>query len=268
MPETDLAAPSMRRADYGLDAPPVVRNLFVIGAIGLAVAASVLLGLWSGLLQVPIGGTQLVFPLGSTGLWGGLACVAMGAWMVWDSKVGKVRAREVLLDRIRWNGGERVLDVGCGRGLMLIGAARRLQTGTATGIDLWNAQDLSGNRPETVLENARREGVAGRVDVQTGDMRKLPFADATFDAIVSRAAIHNLYAGADRATAIAEMARVLKPGGVVLIDDIRHGGEYAAAFAKAGCSCERIGAAPLNHLLALVTLGFLRPVTLLARKPG
>jgi SAM-dependent methyltransferase len=260
---------SSAHPDYGIDAPPVIRNLLVIGAIGLLLAASAASGIWSGRIDVPIGGANLVFPLASMGLWGGLGCVAMGAWMIWDSKVGKLRTREQLLDQIHWNGDERVLDVGCGRGLMLIGAAKRLTTGTATGIDLWNAQDLSGNRPEATLENARREGVAERVEVQTGDMRKLPFADATFDVAVSRAAIHNLYASADRATAIAEIARVLKPGGAALIDDIRHGGEYAAAFAKAGCRRERrVGSALCSALLALVTLGSLRPATLLVRKSG
>jgi arsenite methyltransferase len=269
MAGTDPRSPSSARPDYGIDAPPVIRNLFVIGATLLLLAASAALGIWSGRFDVTLGGAQLAFPLASMGLWGGLGCVAMGSWMVWDSKVGKLRTREQLLDQIRWNGGERVLDVGCGRGLMLIGAAKRLQTGTATGIDLWNAQDLSGNRPEATLENARREGVAGRVEVQTGDMRKLPFDDATFDVVVSRAAIHNLYASADRATAIAEIARVLKPGGVALIDDIRHGGEYAAAFAKGGCRRERrLGSPLLNGFLTLVTVGSLRPATLLVRKSG
>lgn len=117
--------------------------------------------------------------------------------MIWDSKVGKLRTREHLLGRITWKGDERVLDVGCGRGLMLIGAAKRLASGEATGIDLWHAEDLSGNRPEATLENARREGVTEKIRVETGDMRQLPFADASFDVVVSRAAIHNLYAIVD-----------------------------------------------------------------------
>jgi arsenite methyltransferase len=256
-------------ADYGLDAPPVVRNLLVIAAAGLAVAGSVALGLWSGRLDFTIGGANFVLPLATMGLWGGLGCVAMALWMIWDSKVGKLRTRERLLDEIRWTGGERVLDVGCGRGLMLLGAAKRLTTGSATGIDLWKSEDLSGNRPESTLENAGREGVASRVDVRTADMRKLPFEPATFDVVVSRAAIHNLYERADRATAIAEIARVLKPGGRALIDDIRHGREYLAAFAQHGCRVERVlGSRTGNAVVALVTMGALRPASLLVRKNG
>jgi SAM-dependent methyltransferase len=263
-----LAAQADARPDYGLDAPPVIRNLLAVGGLGLALALTAALGIWSGMLVLSLG-ADLVFPIASMGLWGGLGCVLMACWMIWDSKVGKLRGRERLLDEIRWSGGERVLDVGCGRGLMLVGAAKRLRTGTATGIDLWSARDLSGNEPAATLANARREGVSERVDVQTGDMRQLPFADATFDVVVSRAAIHNLAKSADRAQAIGEIARVLKPGGVALIDDIRHGFEYQAAFELRGCRRERrIGSALPSALLALCTLGALRPVTLLVRKPA
>lgn len=66
------------------------------------------------------------------------------------------------------------MDVGCGRGLLLNAAARRLTPGKAIGIDLWQSVDQSGNRPEATLANARLEGVAGLVEVKTGDMRELP----------------------------------------------------------------------------------------------
>ncbi len=194
--------------------------------------------------------------------------VAIDLWMIWTSKVGKIRERERLLDRIAWTGGERVLDVGCGRGLMLVGAAKRLSSGKATGVDIWQAEDLSGNRPEAPLENARREGVADRVEVKTADMRALPFPDGAFDVVVSSAAIHNLYAAADGAKAVAEIVRVLKPGGRAVVDDIRHGAEYAAVFTKAGCrDVRRVGSRAAALFLALVTMVSLHPDTLVAQKP-
>jgi arsenite methyltransferase len=67
-------------------------------------------------------------------------------------------------------------------------------------------------------------------------MREIPFADATFDVVVSCAAIHNLYTAGDRARAIQEIARVLKPGGQALIADIRHVEEYAFEFSESGCA--------------------------------
>jgi arsenite methyltransferase len=253
--------------DYGIDAPGVVRNLFMVGALGLLIFITAKLGIWAGQLVVPLPNLRLVFPLTGIGFGCGIGFTLMGFWMLYDSKIGKVRSREHLLQRINWTGAERVLDVGCGRGLLLIGAAKRLTTGTATGIDLWQAEDLSGNRPEATLENARREGVADRVEVQTADMRQMPFDDATFDVIVSRAAIHNLYEKNDRVQAISEIARVLKPGGYALIEDIRHSQEYAAVFAKNGCTdVRRIGSLVVSVLLMLITFGSLRPMTLLVRK--
>jgi arsenite methyltransferase len=251
------------RPDYGLDAHGVVRNLFVAAALGLALFSSRAFGVWSTVLR--LGPVRI--ELAGMGLGVGLGCLAMAMWMIWTSNVGKIRERERLLDRIAWKGDERVLDVGCGRGLMLVGAAKRLSSGTATGVDIWQAEDLSGNRPEATLENARREGVAERVEVKTADMRELPFPDATFDVVVSNAAIHNLYAKDDRAKAIREIARVLKPGGRALIDDIRHGREYALAFVASGCrKAESTGSILEAMFLGLLTLGSLRPATLVVTK--
>lgn len=198
----------------------------------------------------------------------GLSCGAMALYMVWSSKRGKVGEREKLLDRLALKGNERVLDVGCGRGLMLIGAAKRLTTGSAVGVDIWQSEDLSGNRAEATLENAALEGVRDRVRVETADMRKLPFPDASFDVVVSKAAIHNLYSRADRAKALEEIARVVAPGGQVLIDDIRHLNEYEAALrARHLTDFRRFGSRLLEAFLALLTWGSLRPGVLLARKP-
>ena len=73
--------------DYGIDAPGVVRNLFVVGAIGWLVWGTVALGLWSGQLVIPFPGLRLVFPLAGMGLGCGIGFTLMGVWMLWDSKV-------------------------------------------------------------------------------------------------------------------------------------------------------------------------------------
>jgi SAM-dependent methyltransferase len=259
------AAPSP--PDYGLDAPGVVRNLLLVAGAGFVLVILRATGVWPGVLRLSLGAVTLVFPLATMGAWTGAGCLAMGAWMVWSSRVGKVRERERLLDALPWTGGERVLDVGCGRGLMLVGAARRLTSGRAVGVDIWQAEDLSGNRPEATLENARLEGVADRIEVKTADMRKLPFDAASFDVVLSSKAIHNVYDEAGRGEAIREIARVLKPGGCVLIDDIRHGSEYAAELKRSGCGeVRRLDSRIGSALLAALTFGSLRAATLLARK--
>jgi SAM-dependent methyltransferase len=247
------------KPDYGIDAPGVVRNLYLAAAAGLAAYATARAGLWSGVAAH--------FDFAHAGLGVALGCGFMGTWMLYDSKIGKLKERETLLDRVALKGDERVLDVGCGRGLLLVGAAKRLDSGHATGLDLWNQEDLCGNSAEAALENARREDVAERVSVETGDMRKMPFAEASFDAIVSNMAIHNIYDREGRAQAMAEIARVLKPGGRLLIHDIRHIPGYAADLAALGLvDITRIGSRLIRLLLMVITFGSLRPDILTARK--
>src|ERR1051325_1798702 len=250
------------RANYGIDAPAVIRNLLLVAVGGLLIWGTARARLWSGI----VGNQHVRINIAHTVLWPAVACGLMAAWMIWHSAVGKVRERETLLGQLQWTGSEQVLDVGCGRGLFLIGAAKALTTRTATGVDMWRAENLCGNRPDATLENARLEGVAERVKVETADMRKLPFPDASFDTVVSSVAIHNLYAAEDRAKAIAEIARVLRPQGQGLIDDIRHGAEYTRLLTAAGCTVRRTDARAASLLLTIVTFGALQPVTLVARK--
>lgn len=254
------------RPNYGIDAPGVIRNLAVCGAAALLVAGASIAGLLPPGLTLPLGGARLHFPLVSMGLSVGISLVAVACWMYFGARYGKVSERDELLDRLEWKGDERVLDVGCGRGLILVGAARRLKTGSAVGVDIWNAQDLSGNRAEVPLRNAALEGVADKVEVRTADMRKLPFPDGHFDVVVSRAAIHNLPSADERQAAIREIARVLAPGGRALIVDVRHHGEYASTFAAHGCEPRRLDSRLGSALVTLGTAGSLRPHTLLAHK--
>ena len=256
-----------RAPNYGVDAPSVIRNLIIVAVVGLGLWGVVLAGLWSGQIPLTRGPDVVVVAIAPFAAAIGIACGLMAAYMVWSSKFGKIRERETLLDHVRWSGAERVLDVGCGRGLMLVGAARRAVRGLATGIDIWQSEDLSGNRPAAPLENARLEGVADRVSIETADMRALPFADASFDVVVSSAAIHNLYDRAGRATAIREIVRVLAPGGSAVLDDIRHIGEYERELRTSGVTeIQRVRSTLMTWVLAALTWGRLQPGVLIARK--
>lgn len=139
-----------------------------------------------------------------------------------------------LLDRLRLRGDERILDLGCGRGAVLLMAAQHLTTGRAVGVDLWRTYDQSGNSAEATQRNAVAEGVADRVELQTGDITALPFEDSSFDVVLSSFAIHNIRGRAGRRKAIGEAARVLRPGGRLVIADVRATGGYQAHLAELG----------------------------------
>jgi arsenite methyltransferase len=207
----------MKRPDYGLDAPPVIRNL-ALGAMAAAVAA----------MFLPWRFALIAWATGAL-------CAFEAVYMVWASRVGKIHQRERLLDAVDWSRVSTVLDVGCGRGLLLIGAAKRLRaTGRAIGIDLWQAADLGDNRPSATIDNAVREGVRDRITVVTADMHALPLARSSVDVVVSSLAIHNVPSEAGRDRAVAEIARVLKPGGGLLIQDMRNVDRYAAQLKAYG----------------------------------
>jgi SAM-dependent methyltransferase len=213
------------KPDYGLDAPGIVRNL-ALGGLAAAVAAAVVQ-----LLPYTQGDRNIA------SAWFGLTAfvflVEVG-WMLYSSRVGKLRMRGVVIDALDLRGNERVLDVGCGRGLLLIEVAKRLPEGESVGLDLWSARDLSGNRPAVTMENARLEGVEKRVRLETGDMRKMPFADASFDAAVASLAIHNVPGREGRSAAVKEIARVLRPGARLALLDLARTGEYISTLRGLG----------------------------------
>ncbi len=198
--------------NYGIDGPVVLRNLVLI------VIGAVAVGLVAGLQLLPIRPaiTSILFKLAIFITLFNLACLVLS---LWSSKIGKIREAQRLLDTYEWRGDERVLDVGCGRGLMLIAAAKRLDTGKAMGLDIWDSRDQSGNRPESTFENARIEGVSDLIEVMNGDARHLPFENNSFDVVLSSKALHNIINPEERKKAVREIARVVKPGGWLGIID-------------------------------------------------
>lgn len=215
----------MAKADYGIDAPGVVRN-FVLAALG----GGLLLWL-APRLHLSRAAASALASIGATAA---LIFGVEAVLMLWTSLSGKRVAARQLVDLAELKADDRVLDMGCGRGLLLIEAAKRLKEGRAVGLDIWNAEDLSGNRPEATEANAKAEGVADRVELVDGNAMKMPFPDASFEAVVSSLCLHNLYKKEDRAVALAEIVRVLKPGGRAVIQDFRHTADYAKALREAG----------------------------------
>lgn len=203
-----------RRARYGIDAP-TVPSVFALCVVvsGAGVVVSLLTDSDHGAAVGP------AIPLVLFTLF--LAIYLHSTWR------GKFAVWEDLLDEAGLAPGARVLDLGRGRGAVLVAAARRLgPDGRAEGIDLWRSVDQSGNNEQTTLANAVVEGVAERVTLHTGDLRALPFEDDSFDVVLSSLAIHNIKVPAERDQAALEALRVLRPGGRLTMVDLPAGKGY------------------------------------------
>jgi arsenite methyltransferase len=217
------------KPDFGVDAPNVMRNLFVFG--GLCLLLSLVLP-----RQLHVG--SLGLGLRPMLRWTGAFLLSEGFLFLLYVKVGKFRHRDFMLGMHGWRGDEQVLDVGCGRGLLLAGAAQRLTTGQATGIDVWSNVDMGGNSEAATERNLVLEGVRARCTLVTAGAQEMPFEDGSFDVIVSNLCLHNIYDKATRMKALGEIVRVLRPGGVALISDYKLTGEYARVFAERGLAVE------------------------------
>ena len=213
--------------DYGLDAPLLVKRMFTRAAWTIAIGLAAYLINRS---EYPGPAARLFAVFGAIGV----GFLAVGFYMTWSSRTGKLRLRDQLVESLGLQGGEKVLDVGCGRGLMVIAAAKRLKTGKATGVDSWDATVLSGNSSDAAKANAKLEGLADKVRFETGDLRKLVYPEKSYDVAMSALAIHNLGNREDRDKAVNEMWRVLKPGGKLLIIDVFHVNDYASVLREAG----------------------------------
>ena len=133
--------------------------------------------------------------------------------------------------------GESVLDVGCGTGTLALEAARYTgRAGRVVGIDP-SQQQIARARSKAARHNAP-------VDFQIGVIEQLPFPDQTFDAALSTLMMHHLPVDVKR-QGLAEIARVLKPGGRLVIADFKPMQERqgrAARFHAGGSGVQDVAA--------------------------
>jgi ubiquinone/menaquinone biosynthesis C-methylase UbiE len=128
------------------------------------------------------------------------------------------RSSRALLERAGLRAAWRCADIGCGTGWVTLTMAERVGSkGSVVGVD----------RAESFVEEARH-AVAGRglanVEFLTGDAAAPPLTAGEFDLVYARCVLSHL---ADPLRALRAMARLARPGGVVVVEDIDCGGVFA-----------------------------------------
>jgi SAM-dependent methyltransferase len=109
--------------------------------------------------------------------------------------------------------GGKLLEVGSGPGRLAVRLAQEPSGVTLTGVD------ISGAMVERAARRAAGAGLSERVRFEVGDVAALPHSDEDFDAVVSTLSLHHW---SNPASGLAEIHRVLKPGGEARIYDLAH----------------------------------------------
>ena len=217
-----------RRGEYGLDGHYPRLGLFVQAALEVAASAVTVQALRRGRPALAAASGAAAAGLGALTA-GGLYSTRRGKFEVWTE----------ILDELGLRGDEHVLDIGCGRGAVLLLAAERVPGGRAVGADIWLSRDQSGNSRASTERNALLEGVSDRVELVHADARDLPFDPGTFDIVMSSLVFHNIAGDDGRDRALREAVRVLHPGGQLRIVDFL-AGRYLEPLRAAGCRDVRV----------------------------
>ena len=125
--------------------------------------------------------------------------------------LGVRRIHRRLLDQAGVRPGQRVLEIGCGTGILLLTAKQTQPAATVVGVD----PDLTALA--RAQRKARRRGLAVQLDRGYAD--ELPYPDHSVDVVLSSFMLHHVPADR-REPAIREVRRVLSPGGVLHLVDI------------------------------------------------
>ncbi|KAF4451260.1 methyltransferase [Fusarium austroafricanum] len=191
---------------------------------------------------------------GLDSLAGLLASFAAAPLYLYSSLKGKFKVWDEILDGLpdsAFHG--PTLDVGCGRGMVLLKTAQRKKrlsiTSPAIGIDIFSTADQTGNSPAATYQNATCLDVVQQTVLHRASFtERLPFADGVFSLVTSSLAVHNV-SKEGRAQAIADMARVCSPDGhIIIIDLYGHHAEYQKHLVGLGWNSVKVAMAGMRMM--------------------
>lgn len=223
------------------------RHLFGLGAVATVGLVLSLLPLWPGVRLVLAG----VAAMGALSL-----AIPLAAYWELSQTGGRFQERlyRLIVAEVAATASRRVLDIGAGNGMLAIHLAQSAPDRHVVGVDTWGP---GWEYARSVAEaNADLADVAAHVSFQSGSAERLPFEDASFDAVVSNLTFHEVRAAPDKPALIREALRVLKPGGAFVFVDLffdqplyGDGAQLVASIRDLGISA--VDLRPLRKCLAV-----------------
>jgi arsenite methyltransferase len=228
------------KPDYGPDSPYLARH-YLAGGLGALLLSFIIIRFFpTSWQQAAVLAGFIALILVFTGIW----LFFSAAIISWRGNFhGKAKLRDQLIQSFTWHGKEQILEVSQGQGLLLLAAAKQAPRGRAVGVNVCQRPDQAQKRIQATLENARIEDVAERLEMHAGEAYPLSFSDGQFDVVLSAWTLNRYHKAEDRKRILAELARVLKPGGRIAILDVHHPNEYINYFKDNGFKAVQISPA-------------------------
>ncbi|MFX1389284.1 MAG: class I SAM-dependent methyltransferase [Promethearchaeota archaeon] len=198
------------KPEYGWYVKNLIISFMIIGIIGIGL---IILGFliygWISILLLISGITIAILFL-----WPGLGMSIMNIIL------GKAYFTGIEMKSLNSIESPKILDVGCGTGRTAIKIAKSLKGGGMLhGIDIYSKTAIGGNALETVVRNAKLEGVEEKTSFQYGSAIEIPFESSMFDIVNFSSVLHELHMDQGFEKALKEAYRVLKPGGYLYVGE-------------------------------------------------
>lgn len=161
----------------------------------------------------------LIFGIASVVLLG-MILLFYYAYYKFSTSGGDIQGRvsDLVTQKIAIDSSGRLLDIGCGSGVLSVELALKCPQLTIQAIDYWGS--MWGYSKEKCEDLAEKYGTSDRICFEKGSASTLPFADETFDIVISNMVFHEVADAKDKREVIKEALRVLKKGGQFVFQDL------------------------------------------------
>lgn len=172
---------------YGIDAPDYLISYSILSIIGIGMG----LGFQFGVSKIWISSMGISIII-SVSYCFGITFGVTVIMMLMSTLFFKYLTRRKLFMMLNLYGNENIIDIGCGRGFLIIELAKKLTTGKCYGIDIFDSWGQSSNSIENTKHNANLANVTDKVEIEYGNVCEIPYPDNIFDIAVSSFVLHRV----------------------------------------------------------------------------